>query len=102
MKKKQLIEVARELNKVLGLDPKIDVDEEDTGLLIADVKKAWALVEEGDKISDETKKAMKELNKLPGGGSTSQPTAQRKEAVEEGDEEKEVESIEKKEEYHSE
>jgi len=60
MEKSKLIEVAEELNDVMGLEPAIDTSVK-TSELEAKIKEAAAYLEADDKVSKETEAALREL-----------------------------------------
>ncbi len=65
MKKTDLVKTAKELNKVLGLDPKIDV-KQDASSLEKLILKAADLIEPEDKISDSTSELITDLRAWAG------------------------------------
>ena len=60
MERNSLISAAKELNKILGLEPQIDLEQEDENLVVQ-ILEAADLVTKQDKISDQTKKAIETL-----------------------------------------
>ena len=65
MEKKALIKAAKELNDVLGLDPKIATKGAGYGDLKANILKAAELIEEGDEITEATIETIETLKTEP-------------------------------------
>lgn len=62
MKREKLIEAAKELNELLGLDPAIPTKKNtDEDLIIEKICEAAELIEEGDEVSEETIEVLTEL-----------------------------------------
>ena len=75
--------VAKELNVVLGLEPKIDFDTLDRTVLVGQVLEAAVLLEDGDEVSEKTRGI---LNKLKG---VEEKKTEKSEIIEEVDVKKE-------------
>lgn len=60
MERERLVTVATELNELLGLEPAINLEQEN-GTLIEEIKQASELLEEGDEVSPQTGETIKEI-----------------------------------------
>ena len=87
LKKKRLIEAAKELNKTLGLQPEIDVNQDVEGLK-EEILVAAELLEPGDDISEETEEVINLL--MEENGESSEEEEEEEEEEEAGAEEEEA------------
>lgn len=87
LKKKRLIEAAKELNKTLGLQPEIDVNQDVEGLK-EEILVAAELLEPGDDISEETEEVINLL--MEENGESSEEEEEEEETEEAGAEEEEA------------
>jgi hypothetical protein len=73
LKKSDLVKAAKELNKVLGCDPQIDI-KADVESIKSDLLKAAALIEPADKITKETLDVVAKLKGTPEGKEEGTPS----------------------------
>jgi cobalamin biosynthesis protein CobT len=90
MKKRDLVKAAKELNKVLGLDPKIDIKQEASTIEKLILKAADLIVPE-DKISKETAELITDLKAFAEETPDSADEEEEKEVSDTADEDEDVE-----------
>ncbi len=90
MKKRDLVKAAKELNKVLGLEPKIDIKQE-ASTIEKLILKAADLIEPEDKISKETAKLIMDLKAFAEGTPDSADEEEEKEILDTADEDEDIE-----------
>jgi hypothetical protein len=93
MKKTDLVRAAKELNKVLGLEPKIDIKQE-ASTIEKLILKAADLIEPEDKISKETAELITDLKAFAEETPDSADEEEEKEVSDTADEEEDVEDEE--------
>jgi hypothetical protein len=90
MKKRDLVKAAKELNKVLGLEPKIDIKQEASAIEKL-ILKAADLIEPEDKISKETVELITDLKAFAEETPDSTDEEEEKEVSDTADEDEDVE-----------
>jgi cobalamin biosynthesis protein CobT len=90
MKKRDLVKAAKELNKVLGLEPKIDIKQEASAIEKL-ILKAADLIEPEDKISKETAELITDLKAFAEETPDSADEEEEKEVSDTADEDEDVE-----------
>ncbi len=90
MKKRDLVKAAKELNKVLGLEPKIDIKQEASAIEKL-ILKAADLIEPEDKISKETTELITDLKAFAEETPDSADEEEEKEVSDTADEDEDIE-----------